>query len=589
MANRFVLTDQREFTDGGLAPDASATLDFYTTGTFVRLDTFTDNALAVAHANPVVADSAGRFPEIFMQDAEYRVVLTVDTVQKWQRDLVHGGFGVVFGSQLITATGTSTARSLANWFADAHNVFQEIPQAEHAAILAGTSTFDASTAIQTSIDAAAADATAIGGGAIAVPVLVPSGLYNANVTIKQGVWLKSLGGRWTTRIKAVSGAPIIDSPVGATFNCGVEGLSLDGNSLVGSLGVRFRNVTRGVIKGCFLNLIDQQGILWEDGNASIFEDNFAQNCLLDRVHAVKVGVIEAGTLTADGNFVRGEYTASLGGTANKSDANLRLCAGLIKGSDHFMESGVYETSDIGLRIEAANCQMINVRADLNQGHGFEVTGNGVFANMKARNNGRDLTNTYDGFFFDGGGGEWSNCQSQSVSTPFQRFGYNSNLNSDSNKSTHFNCLGSGNATALWNTAGFAGAAVTFSDGPRKSFVSLDATPSVEAYKQFETNNAGATTITDFDDGVSGQEIVIFAGDANTTLNFAGANLIGNLGVDRKLAQNDTVTFVNHNGPWYETGAQANYGAHTAIGAETVTGFITITDSGGTSRKVAIVS
>ena len=33
----------------------------------------------------------------------------------------------------------------------------------------------------------------------------------------------------------------------------------------------------------------------------------------------------------------------------------------------------------------------------------------------------------------------------------------------------------------------------------------------------------------------------------------------------------------------------NYGTHSAIGAETVTGYITIKDSGGTSRKLAVVS
>jgi hypothetical protein len=33
----------------------------------------------------------------------------------------------------------------------------------------------------------------------------------------------------------------------------------------------------------------------------------------------------------------------------------------------------------------------------------------------------------------------------------------------------------------------------------------------------------------------------------------------------------------------------SFGTHSAIGAETVTGFITIKDEGGTSRKVAIVS
>jgi hypothetical protein len=32
-----------------------------------------------------------------------------------------------------------------------------------------------------------------------------------------------------------------------------------------------------------------------------------------------------------------------------------------------------------------------------------------------------------------------------------------------------------------------------------------------------------------------------------------------------------------------------YGTHSAIGVETVTGFITIKDNGGTTRKIAVVS
>jgi hypothetical protein len=32
-----------------------------------------------------------------------------------------------------------------------------------------------------------------------------------------------------------------------------------------------------------------------------------------------------------------------------------------------------------------------------------------------------------------------------------------------------------------------------------------------------------------------------------------------------------------------------FGTRTAIGSETVTGYITITDSGGTTRKLAVVS
>lgn len=54
-----------------------ARLDFYVSGTFNRKDTYADAALTVPNSNPVVADGAGRFPQIFMaSDEPYRVVFS---------------------------------------------------------------------------------------------------------------------------------------------------------------------------------------------------------------------------------------------------------------------------------------------------------------------------------------------------------------------------------------------------------------------------------------------------------------------------------------------------------------------------------
>lgn len=64
-----------------------------------------------------------------------------------------------------------------------------------------------------------------------------------------------------------------------------------------------------------------------------------------------------------------------------------------------------------------------------------------------------------------------------------------------------------------------------------SITSLDATPSVLNRRNLQTANAGATTITAFDDGVRGQEILVLIGDANTTIDFTGTTLKGNAGVN----------------------------------------------------------
>lgn len=74
--------------------------------------------------------------------------------------------------------------------------------------------------------------------------------------------------------------------------------------------------------------------------------------------------------------------------------------------------------------------------------------------------------------------------------------------------------------------------VIFTDG--------DATPSVGGGKIFQTNNTGATTITDFDDGVAGQEIWLHIGDNVTTLDFSSSDLLGNNGVDYTASYRDTI-------------------------------------------------
>lgn len=54
------------------------------------------------------------------------------------------------------------------------------------------------------------------------------------------------------------------------------------------------------------------------------------------------------------------------------------------------------------------------------------------------------------------------------------------------------------------------------------------------------------------------------------------------------AQDDNITWGNPK-LRIEVDGTLNFGSHSAIGAETVTGFITIKDSAGTSRKLAVVS
>lgn len=70
-------------------PMAGAKLYFYTTGTTTPLATYSDAGLTTANANPVVANSAGVFGDIFLTAVQYKVVLkTSADVTVWTCDPV---------------------------------------------------------------------------------------------------------------------------------------------------------------------------------------------------------------------------------------------------------------------------------------------------------------------------------------------------------------------------------------------------------------------------------------------------------------------------------------------------------------------
>ena len=71
---RFVLPYQTVVDSNGV-PIPGALLNFYSSGTNTRLATYSDPLLTVPNSNPVVANAAGVFPNIFLA-GNYKVVLT---------------------------------------------------------------------------------------------------------------------------------------------------------------------------------------------------------------------------------------------------------------------------------------------------------------------------------------------------------------------------------------------------------------------------------------------------------------------------------------------------------------------------------
>lgn len=74
MANLFNLPWQQAFDSSGNTL-AGAKLYFYTAGTSTPQNVYNDIGLGVSLPNPVIANGAGRFPPIYMDDIAYKVTL----------------------------------------------------------------------------------------------------------------------------------------------------------------------------------------------------------------------------------------------------------------------------------------------------------------------------------------------------------------------------------------------------------------------------------------------------------------------------------------------------------------------------------
>ena len=76
-ANRFILPFAQSFAATTGAVGVGWKLNFYlASAPSTREDTFSDTALTVANSNPLIADSNGRFSDIFLSPVAYNVVLT---------------------------------------------------------------------------------------------------------------------------------------------------------------------------------------------------------------------------------------------------------------------------------------------------------------------------------------------------------------------------------------------------------------------------------------------------------------------------------------------------------------------------------
>ena len=106
MAGRFLLPRATAFDANG-DPISGAKLEFFESGTSTQQNTFSDDALTTPNTNPVIADSAGRFGDIFLITADYKVTLSdADDNVIWTADPVRSESPK--STVVVSATTTTT-------------------------------------------------------------------------------------------------------------------------------------------------------------------------------------------------------------------------------------------------------------------------------------------------------------------------------------------------------------------------------------------------------------------------------------------------------------------------------------------------
>lgn len=567
-----VINPYQTFRDSTGAVRADGIITFYDNRTTDLASIFSDEALSVSQSNPYTLDASGRVTgdvkysgllTLKIQNADLSDIFTLDDVATSEEaallrndlastsDATKGDVLVGHPNKVYSTEFLQTVSDINNGVPISIMRFITTANGEHGKVRDRTTTTDHTTDFNDAIT----ELNAVGGGKI----IIPTGDYNVESLVpKTGVIIQGDSiGKYSpnqsngARLVALGdGGYIFNQTSGVVYDFTVDGLLLEGAGVsVAGGGIKGVDLSRGHYLNLSFNGFSDEAIVIDAGTVSQFRNIFAQNCLLDTTRSAKSGVID---ITAnDCMFDTMEITASL---IAESDSNLYLCAFNIAGSNHFAVNLIGEISDIGFYITCSNSRFANCRADLNQGHGWELVGAGSngFVNCTGHRNSQDTDDTYSQWEIDSASGanRFTGCNGSALAVDAKKgkYGFNDALNSDSSKNTYVNCVAAENITKNFNMISFAGSAVSFpTGGPPKAFTAADATPSVDQYCFFKT--ADTTTYTDFDTHVPGQEIKIIAFHTATLTN--GTNIKTNTGANKTMVVNKIYTLRDVNGVWYE--------------------------------------
>jgi hypothetical protein len=210
----------------------------------------------------------------------------------------------------------------------------------------------------------------------------------------------------STRLRAASVSPyngplISGSDSAAVGGFTIEGLALHGTANAGSKGIY--GGTAGAsdwkIRDVFCNNFGDQAIHLPSGTAGAFHDILIQNSLLIRTGRTGyIGVFDLSVSDAQVHNI--EAGASVSGITDGW-----IAAIVYRGANAFFGNGIVcENSEAGfvLASTASFTRLVGVRADINYGHGFVVSGaNSLLDSCLSYRNSLAGDNLYDGFYADG--------------------------------------------------------------------------------------------------------------------------------------------------------------------------------------------
>jgi hypothetical protein len=285
---RFPIPRQDCFDTNG-APRAGAKLYFYTTGTTTPLNTYADSALVTPNANPVVADSAGLFGEIFLtQTATYKVVLKTSLdVTVWTADPVAGG------TTSLDLAGLVNAAAITNTVSEQQAITNKLQFLQAGA---GAVTRSVQSKLRDTVSVV--DFGAVGDGstddlvafraavATGKNVIVPDGdwrLSAAVTIITPGQWIIGSGEKCSIQTTSnVADIFAIGNSVDPISGVVISGLQLF-STVVKSAGaaLRFRKAQRCGVRSCGISALEDftgvgtrlwDGILFEEASDCVVDD-----------------------------------------------------------------------------------------------------------------------------------------------------------------------------------------------------------------------------------------------------------------------------------------------------------------------------